>query len=120
MYNPQSLIIILVAIALTVIAPSLSFQGAVAATNGQKGPNGRADPSSSSAKGGNGGTGNSPNSGDSNNGNGGAGGQATVRSTANGGNGGTDNILNSGFSILVMEEMVALDIMLQYIAVSQN
>ena len=69
MYSRQSLILILLAIALTVIGPSLSAQGAMAVpTNGQNGHNGRAD-STSTAIGGIGGTGNTPNSGDSNNGN---------------------------------------------------
>jgi hypothetical protein len=40
MHSRQSLIIILVALALTVIGPSLSVQGAMAATNGQNGENG--------------------------------------------------------------------------------
>jgi hypothetical protein len=53
MHSRHSLIIILLAIALTVIGPSLSVQGAMAAINGQNGGDGKAD-STSSAKGGTG------------------------------------------------------------------
>jgi hypothetical protein len=106
MYITKSLVVILLARALTVIAPSLSasiiLQGAMAATNGQNGQNGKAD-SISSAKGGPGGTGNAPNSGFSNNGNGGIGGIAVERSSANGGAGGTGNNHNFDHQVLVME-----------------
>ena len=42
MHSRHSLVIILVALALTVIGPSPYVQGAMAATNGQNGRNGEA------------------------------------------------------------------------------
>jgi hypothetical protein len=94
MHSRYSLVIILLGLALTVIGPYLSVQGAMAIpTNADK-----TTSPPSTTNGGDGGTGDTPNPGDSNNGNGGNGGTADHFSSANGGNGGTRNILNSGFS----------------------
>ena len=86
MHRINSLVIILVALGLSVMAP-LSVQGAMAVSNGQNGKNGNAN-STSTAKGGTGGVSNFFNRDNSNNGNGGNGGIAAHGGSANYGSGG--------------------------------
>src|SRR5713101_1114506 len=95
MHTPQSLVIILLALALAVVTPYLSGAGIVQAASriGQPGQNGNAD-STSQAFGGRGGLDNTPNGPNVLIGNGGQGGSATDHSTANGGNGGSNNVGN--------------------------
>ncbi len=90
MYSRRSLIIILLALALSVIGPYLSVQGAMAVTNGRSGKGGDAN-FFSTARGGIGGLHNTGNSGKSANGNGGDGGFADDHSSARGGTGGSSN-----------------------------
>jgi len=105
MYSHQSLILILLAIALTVIGPSLSVQGAIAnPTNGQNGKDGNKEGCKTPfnvclVRGGQGEVTINANQGNSFNGNGGNGGTAVcggseVICTARGGDGGSRNSVN--------------------------